>query len=272
MTLVTQDPATVGVRRFRFVLQNDGTTAPADPEAIAAAREADRRANPRLVKPAKTEAERNDLTSTLFSRVAEDYDRQQVIDHSNTPIVHRNGSSRERRPGSTRRRTSRNGSRAGPDEPHERERALGPHLTPDLRRWLRLEVDRRRREVIERGFLRSNPRSSRLSRRGTSLVLVIGLGGAHDGCVGGRSLLPSRTARGRLQGHMDFLLNKFRTNHGRWNLSHPLTFCAWCGRVRLAGRWLGKPRELEVVAHARRHATSGICPSCFAELERGSAP
>jgi hypothetical protein len=123
-----------------------------------------------------------------------------------------------------------------------------------------------------RGFLRSNPRSSRLSRRGTSLVLVIGLGGAHDGCVGGRSLLPSRTARGRLQGHMDFLLDKFRTNHGRWNLSHPLTFCAWCGRVRLAGRWLGKPRELEVVAHARRHATSGICPTCFAELERGSAP
>jgi hypothetical protein len=66
---------------------------------------------------------------------------------------------------------------------------------------------------------------------------------------------------------MDFLLKKFRTEHGRWHLSHPLTFCAWCGRVRIAGRWLGKPRELEVVAHARRHATTGICPACFAELE-----
>jgi hypothetical protein len=70
---------------------------------------------------------------------------------------------------------------------------------------------------------------------------------------------------------MDFVLNKFRNEHRRWHLSHPLTFCAWCGRVRFAGRWLGKPRELEVVAQARRHATSGICPSCFAEVERGSA-
>jgi hypothetical protein len=68
--------------------------------------------------------------------------------------------------------------------------------------------------------------------------------------------------------NMDFVLNRFRNEHRRWHLSHPLTFCAWCGRVRFAGRWLGQPRELEVVAHARRHATSGICPTCFAELER----
>ena len=54
-----------------------------------------------------------------------------------------------------------------------------------------------------------------------------------------------------------------------WRLIHPVIFCAWCGRVRFAGHWFGKPRDLEVVAHARRQATSGICPSCFAELELG---
>jgi hypothetical protein len=48
--------------------------------------------------------------------------------------------------------------------------------------------------------------------------------------------------------------------------SHPVIFCAWCGRVRVVGYWFGKPRELEVVAHAKRHTSTGICPSCFAEL------
>jgi len=66
---------------------------------------------------------------------------------------HRNGTSRERRPGSTRRRrsSSRTGSRAGPSDPDSDEppRVEYPRLTPDLRRWLRHEVDRRRREVIE---------------------------------------------------------------------------------------------------------------------------
>ena len=37
----------------------------------------------------------------------------------------------------------------------------------------------------------------------------------------------------------------------------------------IAGHWFGKPRELEVVAYARRHATSGICPPCFTEAEPG---
>jgi hypothetical protein len=55
---------------------------------------------------------------------------------------------------------------------------------------------------------------------------------------------------------------------GRWRLSHPVT-CAWCGRVRIAGHWFGKPRELEVVAHVGRRASSGICPSCFADLAPG---
>jgi hypothetical protein len=63
------------------------------------------------------------------------------------------------------------------------------------------------------------------------------------------------------------MANKRWIERSRWLLSHPVTFCAWCGRVRIAGHWFGKPRELEVVAHARREATSGICPSCFAELE-----
>jgi hypothetical protein len=56
----------------------------------------------------------------------------------------------------------------------------------------------------------------------------------------------------------------------RWYLSHPVIFCAWCGRLRFAGHWLGKPRELDVLAHAKRHATSGICPSCFAEVGHAS--
>jgi hypothetical protein len=50
-----------------------------------------------------------------------------------------------------------------------------------------------------------------------------------------------------------------------------ITFCAWCGRIAVAGHWLGKPRHAEgdVVAHVKRHATSGICPSCFAEVAPG---
>jgi len=84
------------------------------------------------------------------------------------------------------------------------------------------------------------------------------------------NLIDSSVNSRKLQSRMYFLLNKdfvlsrFRNGHRRWHLRHPLTFCAWCGRVRFAGRWLGKPRELEVVAHARRYATSSICPTCFA--------
>lgn len=44
-----------------------------------------------------------------------------------------------------------------------------------------------------------------------------------------------------------------------------VTFCAWCGRVRIAGHWFGKPRHPDVVAHVQRRATSTICPSCFAD-------
>jgi hypothetical protein len=65
--------------------------------------------------------------------------------------VHRTGTSRERRPGSvrrTRRSSSRTGSRAGPDDPDESERAKRPRLTAEQRRWLKAEVDGRRREVV----------------------------------------------------------------------------------------------------------------------------
>jgi hypothetical protein len=63
--------------------------------------------------------------------------------------------------------------------------------------------------------------------------------------------------------------HKLWIERARWRLSHPVIFCAWCRRVRIAWRWLGKPGEAEVIAHARRHATSGICPSWFAEVEAG---
>jgi hypothetical protein len=51
--------------------------------------------------------------------------------------------------------------------------------------------------------------------------------------------------------------------------THLVTFCAWCGRVRVAGRWLGKPSTGDFVAHVKRETTSGICPACFAHLAPG---
>jgi hypothetical protein len=135
-------------RRFTFVVDETKSTLTAkSPEKIAAALQADSHANPHLVRRAKTEAERNHLTAALFARVAAAYDRQQAIDHGSVPIVHRNGTSRERRSGT--RRIRRTGARAGPNEPHEPERADRPHLTPELRRWLRSEIDVRRREQVK---------------------------------------------------------------------------------------------------------------------------
>jgi hypothetical protein len=141
-----RDALTAELRRFKFVVR-DGELVPGSPEEIAAALQSDSDANPHLVRPAKTEAERNDLTAALFARVAAAYDRQQAIDHGNTPVVHRNGTSRERRSG--QRRIRRAGARAGPDEPHEPERADRPHVTAEQRRWLKAEVDRRRREQVK---------------------------------------------------------------------------------------------------------------------------
>ena len=68
-------------------------------------------------------------------------------------------------------------------------------------------------------------------------------------------------------GRLEVSVDTAWIDRARWRLIHPLIFCAWCGRVRVVGHWFGRPRELEVVAHARRNATSGICPSCFASVE-----
>ena len=68
-------------------------------------------------------------------------------------------------------------------------------------------------------------------------------------------------------GRLELSLNKGWIDRAWWRLSHPVIFCAWCGRVRAVGHWFGRPREVEVVAHARRNATSTICPSCFASVE-----
>jgi hypothetical protein len=54
-----------------------------------------------------------------------------------------------------------------------------------------------------------------------------------------------------------------------WRATHLVTFCAWCGRVRVGGRWLGKPRTGDFVAHVKRQTTTGVCPACFADLAPG---
>jgi NMD protein affecting ribosome stability and mRNA decay len=48
-----------------------------------------------------------------------------------------------------------------------------------------------------------------------------------------------------------------------------LTMCAWCGRLKVRGRWIGAPEvpELIDVSDAPEPTlTHGICPSCFAEV------
>ena len=73
--------------------------------------------------------------------------------------------------------------------------------------------------------------------------------------------------------------NNLRASYGNlvsgllaaWPLKHLVAVCAWCGRVRLAGRWLGKQSDGEVLAHVKRGTTSAICPSCFSELAPGRA-
>jgi hypothetical protein len=48
-----------------------------------------------------------------------------------------------------------------------------------------------------------------------------------------------------------------------------LTMCAWCGRLKVRGRWIGTSQapELIDVSDAPEPAlTHGICPSCFAEV------
>jgi hypothetical protein len=41
-----------------------------------------------------------------------------------------------------------------------------------------------------------------------------------------------------------------------------LTTCAWCGRIRVRGRWIADDGSL-APARAARRVTHGICPSCF---------
>ena len=48
-----------------------------------------------------------------------------------------------------------------------------------------------------------------------------------------------------------------------------LTMCAWCGRLKLSGRWIGTPQAPELIDVSDAHEptlTHGICPSCFAEV------
>jgi hypothetical protein len=119
---------------------------------------------------------------------------------------------------------------------------------------------------LGRSDLRRRP-SERKRRR--CLLLVMPVAEAHYGCMGGRPFLTAVLTGALASSGHDHLIHKPWIERVRWRLSHPLIFCAWCGRVRFAGHWFGKPRELEVVAHAKRQATSGICPSCFAELNPG---
>jgi hypothetical protein len=48
-----------------------------------------------------------------------------------------------------------------------------------------------------------------------------------------------------------------------------LTQCAWCGRLKVRGRWIGTPHAPELIDVSGAHEplmTHGICPSCFDEL------
>ena len=51
--------------------------------------------------------------------------------------------------------------------------------------------------------------------------------------------------------------------------------CAWCGKVRVGGHWT-LPEELPdfLADHLENRHTHGICPDCFAAVERdaGAAP
>ena len=49
-----------------------------------------------------------------------------------------------------------------------------------------------------------------------------------------------------------------------------LTDCAWCGRVRIGGRWIDEPHTLALVASFGTvpKRTHGICPACFDAVSR----
>jgi hypothetical protein len=87
------------------------------------------------------------------------------------------------------------------------------------------------------------------------------------GCVGGRPFLTAFLARRLASSKRDHLTHKLRIER----LATPDSSRGLLRLVRessLRGALVRKPRELEVIAHAKRHATSGVCPSCFAELNQ----
>jgi hypothetical protein len=46
----------------------------------------------------------------------------------------------------------------------------------------------------------------------------------------------------------------------------PIVFCAWCGRVRILGSWVGVPAEAVARERERFGISDGICPDCFARV------
>jgi hypothetical protein len=75
--------------------------------------------------------------------------------------------------------------------------------------------------------------------------------------------------RGALQQNLRHLNARLSGRHLAASRATLVTFCAWCGRLRVAGRWLGKPRTGDFVAHVKRETTTGICPACFADFAPG---
>jgi hypothetical protein len=107
-------------QRHRFVIQ-DGRFVPVAPDEIEAGLEAVRRSHPELVRPAKTEAERNELTAAKFAGMRRArVGPWQVVPVRNTcPATRRRGSSRQIRPTGRRTRSSARSTGRQSDDPSE---------------------------------------------------------------------------------------------------------------------------------------------------------